>query len=185
MAKRKYRPALTPGVVRTLPKNALFPARKHIETENAFLADCREKWISSPGGYLKELKAWAQTAGKLGDRTAAEYSQAVLDGVAGLVGCLNGTPRKAATAGILLGLAAERLRAYLEAPYVVQVKTITQTLGSAAFQYDGGTRKEVLARVDELQAEGKHIGSIERTIKAEFGISRRTLLNWRKDRQES
>lgn len=182
MAKRKYRPALTPGVVRTLPKNALFPARKHIETENAFLADCLEKWISSPSGYLKELQAWAEAAWKSDDPTAVGYSQAVLDGVAGLVGCLNGTPRKAATAGIVLGLAAERLRCYLESPAVIRGEQVLKAASNGHAQVHGtpGAKQarwaEMQKRLNEILTDD-NIGIVtaRKRVAKEFHVSPKTV----------
>ena len=184
MAKRKSnKTAYGPNPPTVLPKDALHP-----ECEVVLLP----KWVLTSDSYSRHrCRQLEKTLGVLGtqaeeataddDQHAVLYGAALREAIEELQAAIEaGDMRKVAVAAIDVGEAAEKLRCYIEAPYVQQVKRITRKLRAGAFRYDKEMRQEVLGRFDELQSAGKYIGEIERIIRREFKVSPRTLRAWRK-----
>ena len=194
MAKRKRKILLRaakpkPGVADdrdppiVLPKDALHPECEVYELpEFAWELYSRHR-VRQLEKTLGAMRSEAQKAINEGDPQAAACAAVHEDAIEELEAAIKaGDVRAVAVTAIDVGTTGEKLRCYLESPYVQQVKKTTQKLGAGAFRYGDETRQEVLARFDELQAAGKFIGSIERTVQKEFGISPRTLRTWRKSR---
>jgi hypothetical protein len=95
-----------------------------------------------------------------------------------------GNMKGAVLAALRVGASSERLRAYLEAPWIAGRRRALDAL-QAESAPDERLVREVLERFDALRElePGRPLGSIERQLVRDFGAPLRTLQRWRARRE--